>query len=328
MRRRDFITTGAALLAARFAGPTPAFAQEAYPSGQIRLVVPYPPGGVVDVVGRGWGDRIKQSLGGLYVDNIAGGGGTIGAGMIARAKADGHSLLFGETSCLIISPALMKNPPYDPAKDFTPVSMIATTSTSIVVNPSVPAKTLKEFLTYAKENQAKLSYGSAGAGTVTHLAGELFKQLTGLSGILHVPYRGAGPAIIDNMAGTVPMSTPNINGQILDLHRTGKLRILAVCAPQRLKVAPDIPTANETIPGMVMQLVAGVCGPASLPAPVIDKLATATGKIMQDASFLTMLEKSGMEARPDASPAAAQAFLTEERARLLPIMKSAGLEPQ
>jgi len=176
MRRRDFITTGAALLAARFASPTAAFAQDAYPSGQIRLVVPYPPGGVVDVVGRGWGDRIKQSLGGIYVDNIAGGGGTIGAAMIARAKADGHNLLFGETSCLIISPALMKNPPYDPTKDFTPVSMIATTSTSIVVHPSVPAKTLKEFLTYARENQAKLSYGSAGVGTVTHLAGELFKQ--------------------------------------------------------------------------------------------------------------------------------------------------------
>jgi len=152
--------------------------------------------------------------------------------------------------------------------------------------------------------------------------------MTGLSGILHVPYRGAGPAIVDNMAGTVPMTTPNINGQILDLHRTGKLRILAVFAPQRLKVAPDIPAANETVPDMVMQLVAGVCGPADLPAPVVDKLATATGKIMQDLSFLTMLEKSGMEARPDPSSTAARVFLTEERARLLPIMKSAGLKPQ
>jgi tripartite-type tricarboxylate transporter receptor subunit TctC len=291
-------------------------------------VVPYPPGGVVDVVARTWTEKIKQSLGNIYVENLAGGGGTIGAANVARSRPDGYSLLFGETSCLIIAPALMTKPPYDPAKDFTPISMVATSSTSIVVHPSVPVSNLKELAAYAKANPSKLSYGSAGTGTVTHLAGELFKQLIGVSDILHVPYRGAGPALIDTMAGVIPMTTPNITGQILEQHRAGKIRILAVCAPERFKAAPDIPAASEEVPGLVMQLTAGLVAAAGMPEPIVAQLADATSGVLKDPDFLSLLQKSGLEARRDASPAAARAFLTEERARLLPIMKAAGLEPQ
>jgi len=328
MRRREFICAGIGLLGGHLVSSPAAVAQAAYPSNPIRLIVPYPPGGVVDIVARQWADRIKQSLGNVYVENVAGGGGTIGAGTIARASPDGYNILFGETSCLIISPSLMSTPPYDPTKDFSPISMIATASTSIVVHPSVPATNLKEFVEYAKANPSKLSYGSAGVGTVTHLAGELFKQLIGAPGIVHVPYRGAGPALVDTVAGVIPMTTPNVNGQILDYHRAGKIRILAVCAPNRLKSAPDIPTASELIPGMVMQLTSGVVGPAGLPEPIVAQLSKATGQIMNDAAFLSMLEKSGMEVRGDASPAGAKEFLISERARLLPIMKAAGLQAQ
>jgi len=327
MRRRDVIRLGAGLLAGRLVCPSPVLAQNNYPSSPIRLVVPYPPGGVVDVVARQWAEKMKR-VGTVVVENLAGGGGTIGAGGVARGRADGYNLLFGETSCLIISPALMKKPPYDPLKDFSPVSMIFTSSTSIVVHPSVPATNLAEFINYAKANQEKISYASAGTGTVTHLAGELFKQLIDAPRILHVPYRGAGPALIDVMAGVVPMTTPNITSQILSFHRAGKVRILAVCAPNRLKAAPEIPAANEVLPGMVMQLTGGVVAPAATPAPIVTQLADMTSQIAKEAEFQSALEASGLEIRSDLTPAAAKTFLAQEHDRLLPIMRSAGLEPQ
>lgn len=327
MHRRDFMRVTAGLAAASFAGNSSAFAQSDYPSSPIRLVVPYPPGGVVDVVARTWADKVKAIAGNVFVDNVGGGGGTIGASNVARAKADGYSLLFGETSCLVIAPSLMLNPPYDAAKDFAPVSLVATSSTSIVVHPSVPANNLAEFIAYAKANPGKLTYGSSGVGTVTHLAGELFKQLAGVD-ILHVPYRGVGPAMIDAVAGTINVVTPNITSQVLEFHKSGKLRILAIFAPNRISSAPDIPVASEILPGMVMQLTAGVVAPASTPDTVIAKLAEAAGKVSRDPSFQKTLENAGMEVRLDASPDVAKAFWASERARLLPIMKAAGLKQQ
>jgi tripartite-type tricarboxylate transporter receptor subunit TctC len=326
MRRRDLLHFGASLAAACALRPAATSAQGKYPSTNIRLVVPYPPGGVVDVVARHWAEHIKRTLGTVVVENQPGGGGIIGASAVARANPDGHTLLFGETSCLIIAPSLIAQPPYDPVKSFAPVSMMATSSTSIVVHPAVPANNLEEFIKYAKANPDKVSYGSAGAGTVTHLAGESFKQLIGVPGILHVPYRGAGPALVDVMAGVIPMTTPNITGQILDLHRSGKLRILAVCAPGRLKAAPEIPAANETLPGLVVQLTAGVVAPASTPEDIIAQLAEATAQIIKTSEFQQALENSGLETRTDASPAGAKAFLVQEREHLLPIIKAAGLE--
>ncbi len=172
----------------------------------------------------------------------------------------------------------------------------------------MPAHTLAEFIAYAKANQAKLSYGSAGAGTVTHLAGELFKQLIGAPGIIHVPYRGAGPALVDAIAGSIPMVTPNITGQILDLHRDGKLRILAICAPARLRAAPDIAAANEILPGMVMQLTSGAIAPAHTADDIVSKLSAATAKVMSDPDFQHVLGASGLEGRPDSTAATATAF--------------------
>jgi tripartite-type tricarboxylate transporter receptor subunit TctC len=189
MRRRDVLQSGAALAATFALRPSVTSAQDKYPSNIIRLVVPYPPGGVVDVVARHWAEHIKRLLGNVVVENQTGGGGTIGASAVARANPDGQTLLFGETSCLIIAPSLMARAPYDPVKSFVPVSMMATSSTSIVVHPGVPARTLAEFITYAKVNQDKVPYGSAGAGTVTHLAGESFNRRPGSERPNH---RGAG----------------------------------------------------------------------------------------------------------------------------------------
>lgn len=327
MRRRDCILLGAAAAAARFLPRSVAIAQARYPQSTIRLVVPYAPGGVVDFVARNWADRMKQPLGTVIVENQGGGGGTIGAAAVSRANPDGYTLLFGDTSSQIIAPYLMLHPPYDPAKNFAAVCMVATSSTAIVVHPSIPATTLAEFIKYAQSHQKQLSYASAGTGTVTHLAGELFKQLIKAPGITHVPYRGAGPGLTDLVAGTVQMMTPNVTGQVLGFHRAGKVRILAVCAPQALGAAPDIPPATVTLPGLVAQLTCGVLAPAGTPKAIIAQISEATGQIVKNPDFLKVMESAGLDARADTSPAAAEAYLTSERQRLIPIIKAAGLQP-
>ena len=307
--------------------PGKAAAQSQYPERTVRLIVPYAPGGVVDAVARNWAQAMREPLGTVIVENQGGGGGTTGANAVAHATPDGYTLLFGDTSSQIIAPYLMLNPPYDAAKDFAPVSMMASSSTAIVVHPSVPATTLAEFIAYARSHGKELSYASAGAGTVTHLAGELFKQLIKAPDILHVPYRGAGPGLVDLIAGVVPMMTPNITGQVLGFHRAGKVRILAVCAPARLKAAPEIPAAVETLPGLVVQLTCGVLAPAGTPPTIVQQIADVTAAAVKQPDFDHALEAAGLEVRSDTGAADAQAFLAAERQRLLPIIKASGLQP-
>ena len=328
MDRRDCLRWAGAAFAAPLLPGTRALAQSKYPTGTIRLIVPYAPGGVVDAVARYWAERMKAPLGTVIIENQGGGGGVIGASAVAHARLDGYTLLFGDTSCQIIAPYLMLHPPYDAAKDFAAVSMIATSSTAIVVHPGIPARTLGEFVEYARGHQKKLSYASAGAGTVTHLAGELFKQLTKTPDILHVPYRGAGPGLIDLISGVVPMMTPNITSQVLSFHKSGDLRILAVCAPARLKAAPEIPAAVETLPGLVAGLTCGVLAPAGTPQSIIDQISDITANVLKQPDFDEALQTAGLEARSDASPAGAEAFLVAERQRLIPIIEAAGLQRQ
>jgi tripartite-type tricarboxylate transporter receptor subunit TctC len=327
MDRRNFIRATGAGLAAQLLPGRSVVAQPKYPASPIRLVVPYAPGGVVDAVARIWADRMRP-FGTIVIENQGGGGGTIGAGSVAHARPDGYTLLFGDTSTQIVAPYLMLHPTYDGLKDFAAVSMVASSSTAIVVHPSVPATNFAEFIKYAQANQAKLSFASAGTGTVTHLTGELFKQLTKTPGILHVPYRGAGPGLIDLIAGVVPMMTPNITSQVLDFHRAGSLRILAVCASARLKAAPDIPITGETLPGLVAGLICVVMAPPATPQAIIDQLSQASSAAVQQTDFASVMQASGLEASHDATPAAAQAFLVAERQRLVPIIEMAGLQPQ
>ncbi len=325
MNRRESMKALGAMLAAALPSAA-AFAQTKYPDRPIRLIVPYAPGGVVDVVARHWAERMKAGLGTIVIENQGGGGGTLGASTVARAQPDGYTLLFGDTSSQIITPSLMATPPYDPVNGFIAISIVATSTPGIVVHPSVAVKDLAEFIKYAQSHGDKLSYGSAGAGTVGNLAGELFKQTIKVPGITHIPYRGAGPAFADLIAGNVPMATPNVTGQVLEAHRAGKVRILAVCGPARLKAAPDIPAAVESLPGMVVQLSAGVFAPAGTPQPIVTQISTATAGAIQDPGFIRVLEAAGLETRQDASSAAAQAFLEAERKRLLPVIQAAGMK--
>jgi tripartite-type tricarboxylate transporter receptor subunit TctC len=326
MHRRDYILLAAAAGAATFLPRSAAAAPSQYPQSTVRLVVPFAPGGVVDFVARNWADRMKRLLGNVIVENQGGGGGTIGSATVSRANPDGYTLLFGDTSSEIIAPYLMRHPLYT-AKDFVAVSMVAMSSTAIVVHPSVPAKTFAEFIKYAQIHQKELSYASAGAGTVTHLAGELFKQLINAPGITHIPYRGAGPGLTDLVAGTVQMMTPNITSQVLGFHRAGMVRILAVCAPQPLRAAPDIPAATATLPGLVAQLTSGVLAPTGTPRPIITQISAATAQIVNDPNFCNVMEAAGLDTSAAVSPAAAEAYLASERQRLVPIIKAAGLQP-
>jgi len=324
MNRRTLLTFAVTWVALSALTPFAAYAQSQYPTRPIRVVVPFPPGGVVDTIARLWAQKAGPLLGAIVVDNRGGAGGVIGSGEVARAQPDGYTLLIGNTSTQIINPAVMRRPPYDPAKDFVTIDMIAISATSIMVHPSLPVQNLKQLIAYAKANPGKLSYGSAGAGTLTHLAGEMFKQRAGGLKIVHVPYRGVGLAVTDLVSGYIPMMTPNVTGQLLALYKSGKIRILSVNAPTRLKAAPEIPATVEFLPNMVARLFSGVFAPAGTPKPIVDRVSEVTRKALADAAFQQKLVLSAFDPVLDSSPEKAQRFLDEEREQLMPLIKATG----
>ena len=327
MNRRNSLALGLALIAACAPWPFAASAQaQQYPARPIRVVIPFPPGGVMDTVGRMWVQRVSPSLGTMVVDNRPGAGGTIGAGEVVRAQPDGHTLLIGNTSTQVLNPAVMSRPPYDPAKDFVTVDVVAISTTALMVHPSLPARNLKELIAYARANPGKLSYGSAGAGTLTHLAAEMFLQRAGGLKILHVPYKGVGLATTDLVSGYVPLLMANVTGHFISLRDAGKIRILAVNGASRLKALPDVPIANEILKDMVAQLFVGVFAPAGTPRPIVEQVSQATRKALSDPGFQKLLNDSGVEPVLDSSPEKAQRFVDQEHARLLPVIKASGFK--
>jgi tripartite-type tricarboxylate transporter receptor subunit TctC len=323
MNRRHLLTSGLATISAAV---LPRAAQ-AYPDRNIRLIVPFSAGGATDVAARLWAERMKGNLGTVVVENKGGGGGVIGAAEVARSQPDGHTMVFGNTSTQVLIPALLDKPPYDPVKDFQGVYMVCLSPTCVVVHESVPAKTLSELIAYAKANPTKLSYGSAGTGTMTNLSGELFKQLIGVPSITHIPYKGSAPGVADLASGHIPMMTPNVGGPLLEFHRTGKVRILAIASAQRIKAAPDIPTAIEAgLPNMVAANFNGLFAPAGTPKAVLDRITALTRTAMADEALQKTLIASGFEPIVDSGPEAAQQMVVDEMARWVPIMKATGFK--
>ena len=321
--RREFLKYG---IAAASAAMLPSSAL-AYPDRPIRLIVPFSPGGATDVAARLWAEKMKAALGTIVVENKGGGGGVIGATEVARSQPDGQTLLFGNTSTQVLIPAIMPKPPYDPIKDFAGVYIMCLSPTCIVVHESVPARTLAEFIAYAKANASKLSYGTAGAGTMTNLSGELFKHLIGAPQITHIPYKGAAPGVTDLAAGHIPMMTPNVGGPLLQFHRAGKVRILAIAAKQRMKAAPDIPTAIEAgLPDMVAANFNGLFARAGTPQPILDRLGQLTRAAMAEEAVQQSLITSGFEPILDSSPEEASRMVADEWARWTPIIKAIGFK--
>ena len=327
IRRRDLLAAAAAAASVRAVLPQPALAEAKYPERPIRLVIPFPPGGVYDAVGRPWAEKMKSGLGTVVVENMGGAGGSLGAAAVARAAADGYTLLLGGGGPLIINSVASTRASYDVLKSFEPIDLLALTGLSICIHPSVPAKNLKELIAYARANSDKLSYGSAGTGSMNQLAGELFKRLTKLPGIVHVPYKGGGPAITDLVGGQIPIVFANVTGQIIGLNRTGKVRIVAVTTPSRLVGAPDIPTAIEQgLDGMISQNFIGVFAPAGTPKAVVSQIAQASRTARGDAEYRKMLLASGQEPANVSDPGKTLQFVKDELARWTPIIKSIGLK--
>jgi tripartite-type tricarboxylate transporter receptor subunit TctC len=327
MRRRDVL--GLCLSSASMASLKmfPAFAQGNYPEQPIRLIVPRAAGGVVDVVARLWADQVKTLLGTVVIENQGGGGGTIAAAAVARARPDGYTLLAGTTSELVISPVIMRTPSYDPVNDLAPIVTTAVSVSALMVHESLPVRTLQELIAYAKANPGKLSYGSAGVGTSAQLCAELFKQLAGLPDIVHVPYKGANPGLVDFYAGHLPMFAASISPQVLAMHQQGKIRILVAGTDRHLEAAPDIPISPEVgFPDLITLMFMGVFAPAGTPRPIIERIAGASHRAMADKEFQKRLIQAGFEPVMDSGPEQTAKFVKEELVRWTPLLKASGLE--
>jgi tripartite-type tricarboxylate transporter receptor subunit TctC len=302
-------------------------AAQSYPARPIRLVVPFPPGGAFDAVGRPLADKMKPLLGTVMIENIGGGGSSLGAAAVARARPDGYTILLGGTQTHVNEALLKSKPLYDPVKDLDPIAGVAANVLCIAVHPTVPAQTLKELIAYAKANPGKLSYGHSGTGSIQHLAGELFKSLAGTPEIVHVPYRGTGPVIADLVSGQVPIGIPGVTGQVIEFHRTGKMRVLAVTGSARLAAAPELPTAAELgFPGLTVTGSIGLAAPAGTPAGIIEQIAQATRTVVAEPAFKQMLTDAGIEPTPDSSPEKFRQSLAADVALWAPVVKSLGLK--
>jgi len=289
MTRRTFLTT-MALTALTLA---PAAWGQAYPSKPIRLVVPFAPGGTTDIVARIVSEKMSATLGQqVLVENKAGGGGSIGAMEVIKAPADDYVLGMATVSTTAANPAINPKIAYDPTVDFTPIINIAATPNLLAVHPSFPAKDYKSFIELLKKNPGKFSYGSSGTGGIGHLQTELFKNLSGTF-ITHIPYRGAGPALNDAVAGQVPIIFDNLPSA-LQFIKDGRLIPIVVAAPQRLAILPNVPTFKEVGLEPVNRMAYyGVLGPKNLPKDVVDKIANAVKKAIDDPVVRKRIEDTG-----------------------------------
>jgi tripartite-type tricarboxylate transporter receptor subunit TctC len=305
------------------AGAVGAFAQ-AYPTRPITAVVPYAVGGTTDIVARLVTTQIGNGLGQpLVVDNRAGGGGNIGWGAVARSAPDGYTLLTTEMS-FTIAPALGAKQPFDSKSAFSHVITAASAPHVLVINPSVPAKTVQELVTLAKASPGKLNYGSGGNGTNTHLGGELLKSAAGID-LLHVPYKGAGQALQDLMGGQVQVLVTSLPTALPHI-RSGKLRALMVTSEKRSSLLPDVPSAKEAgLPKMVMDFWVGFAAPAGTPQPVIGKLNKAIADALNSDNGRKRLAEQGLEPVPN-SPAQASQLVAAEMQRWGAVVKAAHIK--
>ena len=277
---------------------TPASAQApTYPDKPIRIVVPFPVGGVADTFGREIGRKLTEAWGQpVVVDNRTGAGGNIGADMVAKSAPDGYTLVIGNIGTHAVNVSLLPVMPFDSVKDFTPIVHVLDAEGLLVVNPSIKATTVSELIALASAQPGTLSYGSAGVGTTSHLAGELFKSMTKVD-IVHVPYKGNVPAITDLLGGQTSMIFATMP-TVLPHVRAGKLRPLAVLGTARSPALPDVPTVAESVPGFEVSNWIGLFGPAGMPSAIVARLNAEVQKIMRSPEIQKRLETEGAKFIP------------------------------
>jgi tripartite-type tricarboxylate transporter receptor subunit TctC len=303
-----------------------AIAQD-YPDRPVKIIVPTPPGGPVDVIARLTANSLQTSLGKAFVvENRAGAGNTIGSRDAAEAVPDGYTLLYTAASGQVIAPLLHPDAGYDPLKSFDPIALVGESSNILVVNPSVPANTVQELVAYAKANPGKVNFSSGGIGVLPHLIGEMFKARAGID-IVHVPYKGGGPSISDVVAGNVQMTFEGTS-VLLPLIKAGRLRALAVTTPKRIPQLPDLPTMVESgFPNFVSTSWTGLLAPAHTPEPVIAKLNAAINEGLKTPELKTALERLS-NAPLGGTPADFTAVIKGDLDKWSPIVNSLGLNKQ
>jgi tripartite-type tricarboxylate transporter receptor subunit TctC len=293
-----------------------------YPTRPIRMIVPYAAGGPTDVLARMVGEYLSRDLKqAVVVENKGGAQGAIGAEAAARSEPDGYTLFFTAASIFVLNPLLYKKLPYDPAKDFRMLALITDLPVVMEVHPSVPAKTVAEFVAYAKQNPGKLNFGSAGTGGTIHLAGEMFKQMAGVD-MVHVAYKGAGPALTDLLSGNIQVMFDTL-GTALPPVKGGLLRPLAVSSAQRIADLPDVPTMAESgYPDYVVGVWFGVSAQAKLPDEIAQKITASLHKALSDDAFRASLAKIGYTPLRPKSQAEIDQFIATDRARWSGVIKA------
>jgi tripartite-type tricarboxylate transporter receptor subunit TctC len=296
-------------------------AQSPYPSKPIRLIVPFTPGGSTDILARSIGQELTKAWGqSVIIDNVPGAGGSIGADKVAKAPADGYTLLMGHIGTLAVNPSLYPKLPYNPVKDFAPVAWVARVPNILVVNSAVPVKSVQDLVAYAKSKPGQLSYGSGGNGSAANLATEYFKMQTGTA-IVHIPYRGTAPAVTDLIGGQIQLvftGAPAVLGHI----KSGQLHALAVSSPKRLDAMPDLPTVAESgYKNFEADQWYGVVAPAGTPKDIVQKLNAQINVALNSPELKKRLSAEGAIATPE-SPEAFGKLIANEIARWQPVISS------
>ena len=294
-----------------------------FPAKPVRLVVPFPPGGPLDVTGRAIAQKLGETWAqSVVVDNRPGAGGNIGADLVAKSPPDGYTVVMGALSTHAVNPSLYPSMPYDAVRDFAPITLVAVTPNVLVVNPALPVRSVQELVAYAKANPNKLSFGSGSNGSAGHLAGELFKVETGTD-VVHVPYKGAAPAMQALLAGDTQFMFDNLASAMPQV-KAGKLRALAVTTAKRTSLAPELPTMAEAgVPGFDIATWFGLLAPAGTPRDVIAKWNADVVRILDSAEMRERLRAQGAEPAPS-SPAEFAAFIAAEQSKYARIVKASG----
>jgi tripartite-type tricarboxylate transporter receptor subunit TctC len=266
----------------------------AWPEKPVRIIVPFAPGGTADILARTISSKLHPALGQpAVVENRAGAAGNIGTEVVARSKPDGYTLLVGLMNTHVVNPALYKSMPFDGVADFTPVAMLAAVISTLAIHPSVPAKNVKEFIAVARSRPGELAYASAGTGSSTHLNAAVFEKMAGIR-MLHVPYKGGAPAVLDTVTGQTQMIITAAT-QTLPHVKTGRLRLLGVTRAKRVAMLPDVPAIAETLPGYEAVVWFGAFGPAGLPNDVTARLNTEINRLMSAPDTRSVMENMGVE---------------------------------